>query len=102
MRMLTKWLTPLLMLALALPTTTQAQDLTFGSATATNVNDTIPLGGQIDVEWQLTNAGNSALPNNDTVSITLAVNKDSVNGATYRYHPANRFRQALMILISSH
>ena len=82
MRILTKWLTPLLMLALALPTTTQAQDLTFGSATATNVNDTIPLGGQIDVEWQLTNAGNSALPNNDTVSITLAVNKDSVNGAS--------------------
>ena len=81
--MLTKWLTPLLMLALALPTTTQAQDLTFvDSVTATSVNDTIPLGGQIDVEWQLTNAGNSALPNNDTVSITLAVNKDSVNGAS--------------------
>ena len=87
MRMLTKWLTPLLMLALALPTTTQAQDLTFGSATATNVNDTIPLGGQINAGWQLTNDGSNAVPQQERVSVTLRVAGDSVDGVAYSNLP---------------
>ncbi len=80
MKTLTKWLTPLLMLALALPNTTKAQDLTFGSATADNLNDTVLLGGRIDVEWQLTNDGNSAVPQQEEIGITLTVAGDSVNG----------------------
>jgi hypothetical protein len=83
MKTLTKWLTPLLMLALALPNTTKAQDLTFGSATATNIKDTVLLGGRIDVEWQLTNDGNSAVPQQERVEVTLTVAGDSVNGRNF-------------------
>ncbi len=78
MKMLTKVLAPLVMLSLLFAIPAKSQNLNFRRASG--LQDTIPLGTQISLSWQIINDGSDSLAAANGIDVKLTVGNDSVSG----------------------
>lgn len=78
MKTLTKKLAPLVMLFSLFAIPAKSQDLVINQAS--QLQDTIPLGTQISISWQIANAGSDSLDASNGIDVKLKVGNDSVNG----------------------
>ena len=78
MKTLTKTLAPLVLLTCMLALPAKSQNLVINQAS--QLQDTIPLGSQVSLSWQIANGGSDSLNTDNGIDITMTIGNDSVNG----------------------